>query len=98
MVGLFLVYGLYSAATEGAELALVADFVPPERRGTAFGWFHLAVGLSALPASVLFGVLWTRFGAQVAFGVSAGLAVAASALLLLLTPPSAPPESGPAPR
>jgi MFS family permease len=90
MVGLFLVYGLYSAATEGVERAFVADFVPPDRRGTAFGWFHLAVGVSALPASVLFGVLWTKYGAQTAFGVSAGLAVAASGLLLVLNPPSAP--------
>ncbi len=98
MVALFLVYGLYSAATEGAELALVADFVPAEMRGTAFGWFHLAVGLSALPASVLFGALWTAYGAQAAFGVSAGLAVAASVLLFLLSPPSAPSEDGPAPR
>ena len=98
MVGLFLVYGLYSAATEGAERAFVADFVPPGMRGTAFGWFHLTVGLSALPASVLFGALWSAFGAHVAFGVSAGLAVTASALLLLLTPPSAPPESDPATR
>src|SRR3990172_1890681 len=98
MVGLFLVYGLYSAATEGAERAFVADFVPPGRRGTAFGWFHLAVGLSALPASVLFGALWTRFGAQAAFGVSAGLAVTASVLLLFLSPPSAPAGSDPEPR
>jgi len=98
MVALFLVYGLYSAATEGVELALVADFVPPSLRGTAFGWFHLAVGLSALPASVLFGALWTAYGARTAFGVSAGLAVAASVLLLLLSPPSALSEDGPAPR
>jgi hypothetical protein len=56
------------------------------------------VGISALPASILFGALWATFGAQVAFGVSAGLAIAASVLLLLLTLPSAPPESGPAPR
>jgi MFS family permease len=98
MVGLFLAYGLYSAATEGAERAFVADFVPPEMRGTAFGWFHLAVGISALPASVLFGVLWTAYGARTAFCVSAGLAVAASVLLVLLSPPSVPPESGPAPR
>ncbi|MGA7105038.1 MAG: MFS transporter [Candidatus Deferrimicrobiaceae bacterium] len=98
MVALFLVYGLYSAATEGAERAFVADFIPPEVRGTAYGWFHFAVGVSALPASVLFGALWTAYGARTAFGVSAGLAVAASALLLLLTPPSAPPESAPAPR
>src|SRR3972149_3933365 len=98
MVGLFLVYGLYSAATEGAERAFVADFVPPGRRGTAFGWFHLAVGLSALPASVLFGALWTRFGAQAAFGVSAGLPVGASVLVPFLRPPSAPAGGDPGPR
>jgi len=98
MVGLFLVYGLYSAATEGAERAFVADFVPPGMRGTAFGWFHLAVGLSALPASILFGVLWSEFGAKAAFWVSAGLAVAASALLLLLSPPSGPAAGARAPR
>ncbi|MDA8122744.1 MAG: MFS transporter [Deltaproteobacteria bacterium] len=84
MTGLFLAYGLYAAATEGVERALVADFVPAERRGTAYGWFHLAVGVSALPASVLFGLLYKWHGAQAAFGVSAALAVAASALLLLL--------------
>lgn len=82
MVGLFLVYGLYSAATEGAERALVADFVPAERRGTAFGWFHLAVGAAALPASVLFGFLWSRFGASVAFFASAVLAMLAAGSLL----------------
>ncbi len=98
MVALFLVYGLYAAATEGTERAFVADFVPQERRGTAFGWFHLAVGLSALPASVLFGVLWGAYGPRAAFGVSAGLAVSASVLLLLLSLPSGPAGSAPGPR
>ena len=89
MVGLFLVYGIYSAATEGAERALVADFVPAERRGAAFGWFHLAVGVAALPASLLFGILWSRFGAQAAFGASASLALVASGLLLAQKPAAA---------
>ena len=88
MVGLFLVYGLHAAATEGAERALVADFVPSERRGTAFGWFHLAVGIAALPASLLFGILWSRFGAPAAFGVSAALAMLAAGVLLALKPPA----------
>lgn len=87
MVGLFLVYGLYSAATEGAERALVADFVPADRRGTAFGWFHLAVGAAALPASLLFGVLWSRFGAPAAFGLSAVLAILAAGCLFVLKVP-----------
>jgi len=87
MVALFLVYGLHSAATEGAERALVADFVPADRRGTAFGWFHLAVGVAALPASLLFGILWSRFGAAAAFGISATLAMLAAGSLLLLKVP-----------
>ncbi len=102
VVGLFLAYGLFAAATEGAERAFVADFVPPERRGTAFGWFHLAVGISALPASVVFGIVWSRYGAAAAFGMSAGLAMVASGLLVALpaprvTSPSGPSASGRAP-
>jgi MFS family permease len=85
-VAVFLLYGLYAAACEGAERAMVADFVPADRRGTAFGWFHLVTGICALPASVLFGLLWNAYGAPAAFGVSAGLALAAAALLLLLRP------------
>ncbi len=83
MVGLFLIYGLYHSACEGAERALVADLVPPERRGTAFGWFHLVTGICTLPASVIFGFLWKEFGAPAAFGVSAGLALLAAAILSL---------------
>ncbi len=97
-VGLFLAYGLYAAATEGVERALVADFVPQERRGTAYGWFHLAVGLTALPASVLFGLLYSWKGAGAAFGTSASLAVAASVLLLFLRLPSSAAEGAPASR
>lgn len=98
MVGLFLVYGLYAAATEGVERALVADFVPSERRGTAYGWFHLVVGISALPASVLFGVLYKWQGAPAAFGASASLAIIASAFLLSLKNPTGPAENGRATR
>lgn len=94
MTGLFLFYGLFAAATEGTERALVADFVPAGRRATGFGWFHLAVGVSALPASALFGILYAWKGAAAAFGTSAALALAASALLLLLRTPTPPAESG----
>ena len=75
---LFCVYGLFFALTEGAERALVADFVGASRRGTAFGWFHLTVGLGALPASLLFGFVWDRWGAQSAFIMGAVLAAAAA--------------------
>ena len=81
---LFIVYGLYFALTEGPERALVADFVPAERRGTAFGWFHLTVGIGMLPASVLFGAIWDSRGAHAAFLTGAVLAGAAAAGLALL--------------
>ncbi len=87
MIALFLIYGLYYAATEGAERALVADFVAADRRGTAFGWFHLVVGICALPASVMFGFLWKAFGAPAAFGTSAALALLAAVLLASLPAP-----------
>lgn len=96
---LFLVYGVYYGLTEGAERALVADLVGAERRGAAFGWYHLAVGVGALPASILFGWLWSAWGPGVAFGVGAGLALAAAAGLAVLraTPPPPPYPDPPPP-
>ncbi|MGK2934464.1 MAG: MFS transporter [Gemmatimonadaceae bacterium] len=79
---LFGAYGLFFSLTEGSERALVADMVPAADRGAAFGWFHLAVGLGALPASVLFGVLWDRYGPATAFVTGAALALAATVALL----------------
>jgi MFS family permease len=81
---LFVVYGLFFALTEGTERALVADFTGA-RRGTAFGWFHLTVGLGALPASVLFGLVWDRAGAPAAFYMGATFA-ALAAIGILATP------------
>ncbi|MGH7712436.1 MAG: MFS transporter [Gemmatimonadaceae bacterium] len=83
---LFLGYGLYFGLTEGVEKAFVADVVPDRLRGTAFGWFNFTLGLAALPASLIFGLLWDRHGAATAFGVAAALAGAAAALLLLIVP------------
>ena len=79
--GLFLVYGLYFGLTEGGERALVADLVPPEARASAYGVYHTAVGLTALPASLLTGWLWQAFGAAVAFATGAALAGMAAILL-----------------
>jgi len=83
---LFGVYGLFFALTEGAERAFVADLVPTARRGAAFGWFYLAVGVGALPASVLFGAAWHALGPLAAFALGAGLALVAAAGLLTVVP------------
>lgn len=83
---LFAVYGIYFGLTEGVEKALVADLVPAERRGAAFGWYNLALGLGALPAAVLFGVLWDRLGATVAFSFGAAMALLAAVGIAFVVP------------
>ena len=83
---LFGFYGLYYAATEGTAKALIADLVPAERRGTAYGLFNAAVGLMALPASAIAGLLWqgafgwSGFGASAPFFFGASLALLAGLL------------------
>jgi len=77
----FAFYGLFMAATEGAERAMVADLAPRSRLGTAYGWFNLTTGIMLLPASVLFGWLWQTINPQAAFGFSAGCALLAALLL-----------------
>jgi MFS family permease len=84
VVAWFLVYGVYYGLSEGAEKALVADLAPPTLRGTAFGVYNAALGLGALLASVVFGVVWKTIGPAAAFGLGAVLALAATVLLFAL--------------
>lgn len=83
---LFAVYGVYFGLTEGVEKALVADLVAPDRRGAAFGWYNLAIGLGALPASLLFGLFWDRWGSTAAFDLGALLALLAAVGMAVVAP------------
>jgi MFS family permease len=78
---LFAFYGLFIAATEGAEKALVADLAPSDLLGTAYGWFNLIAGIMLLPASLLFGWLWQTLGTMAAFAFAAACALLAALLL-----------------
>jgi MFS family permease len=80
---LFAVYGLFYGLTESPEKALVAEIAPSHLRARAFGAFHFAVGLGALPASLLFGLLWHWRGPTAAFFVGAGIALTSAGLLPL---------------
>ena len=87
---LMLAYGAYYGLTEGAAKAFVADLVPPDARGAAYGVFHAAIGLTALPASLVAGLLWQGagrwpgWGASAPFAFGAGMALLATLLLGLL--------------
>jgi MFS family permease len=85
----FLAYALYYALTEPAEKTLVAQLAGRERKGLAFGWYNFALGVGTLPASLIFGALYERFGAVIAFGFGAALALAAALLILLVRPVAA---------
>jgi MFS family permease len=87
LIAVFLAYGIYFGLTEPVERAWVGDLAPAHVRGTAFGLYNGAVGLAALPASLLFGALWQMFGFAAAFLTGAGLAVVASAILCLVGQP-----------
>jgi MFS family permease len=78
---MFAAYGVFLAATEGVEKALVADMVPGNQSGTAFGWYNLVVGIALLPASAIFGWLWASLSPLSAFGFGAACALLAALLL-----------------
>lgn len=79
---LFLVYGLFYGLTEAPEKALVASLAPVGRRGAAFGAYHFIIGVAALPASIIFGLLWQHYGSAVALFTGAALGLTAALLLL----------------
>jgi len=81
---LFAVYGFFYGLTESVEKAFVADLVSSDIRGSAYGIYNAVIGIVALPASVLMGFLWEKFGVVPAFSLGAGLALL-SAILLLFT-------------
>jgi MFS family permease len=82
----FVVLGVHTALIDGQQKSLIADLVPAERRGTAFGVYHMVVGVALLPASVIAGFVWDRFGASATFGLDAGLAFVAALLFMVLVP------------
>lgn len=83
---LFAWYGLFYGMTEGVEKAYLTDLAKPAERGNAFGWYNFAIGVGALPASLLFGMVWQKASPQAAFSFGAGLACLAALLLFAWIP------------
>ncbi|MEZ4518053.1 MAG: MFS transporter [Chloroflexota bacterium] len=71
VVALFIAYGAYHGLVDAAERALVADLSGADLRGSAYGIYHATIGLIALPASVLAGILWQGLGSWTGFGPAA---------------------------
>lgn len=87
---LFIVYGIGMAIAETIPRAYVADLVPENLRGTAYGIYHTVIGLLALPASAIAGILWDSFGKvlgpKIAFSYGGVLSLVAAIFLLFFVP------------
>ncbi len=94
---LYVAYGLYYGMAYGSANALVADLVPENLRGTAYGTYNAIIGLLAFPSSLIAGILWQGAGSWSGFGPSApflfggALALLASLLMAFWMPKPAPP-------
>jgi MFS family permease len=89
---LYALYGFYYGLVYGTTKAMVADIVPVELRGMAYGTYNAVLGLLDFPASLIAGVLWQGVGAWGGFGASApfffgaAMALAAALLMALVMP------------
>ena len=81
VIALFLAYCAATAVTEGAERALIGDVADPQAKGTAFGLYHMTVGLLALPGALWFGIVWQTVNMHTAFALAALMTTLASTWL-----------------
>jgi MFS family permease len=84
VIVLFVLYGPFQAVEEGVKKAYVSELIPPERMGSGMGAYNAVKGIALLPASLLTGILWDRFGALAAFGACAALSAAAGFFWMVL--------------
>ncbi len=88
----YVAYGVYYGLAYGTAKAMVADLVPVELRGTAYGTYNAVLGIIDFPASLIAGLLWQGVGGWQGFGPSApfffggSLAILAAVLLLIWRP------------
>lgn len=83
---LYALYGLYYGLAYGTAKAMVADIVPEELRGTAYGTFNAVLGILDFPASLIAGLLWRYLTPAAPFFFGAAMALIAAVLMALLMP------------
>lgn len=80
---LFALYGLYSAATDGIQKALISDLVDTNKKGTGMGIYNALVGITVLPASIIAGLLYDRIDFRVPFYFGSAMALIAALMMLI---------------
>ena len=84
-IGLFAMYGLYSALVDGSQRAMISDIVSKDLRGTGFGLYHAVLGITLLPASLIAGLLYDNVNSSAPFYFGSAMALMASVLMIIFT-------------
>ena len=82
IIVLFAFYGLYSAATDGIQKALVSDIIDRNKQGTGLGLYNALIGITLLPASLIAGALYDRVNSRIPFYFGAAMALLAAVLMV----------------
>jgi len=82
---LFMLYGLYSALTDGSQKAMISDIVSKDLKGTGFGIYHAVLGITLLPASLIAGLLYDRVNSNAPFYFGSVMALIATILMIIFT-------------
>ncbi|MDP4180737.1 MAG: MFS transporter [Bacillota bacterium] len=83
VITLFALYGLYSAATDGIQKALVSDLIDKDKKGTGLGIYNSLLGITLLPASLIAGILYDKVNSSVPFYFGASTAFFAAILMFV---------------
>ena len=97
VASLFVLFGVHKAALDPVQKTIAAELAPQPYRASVLGAFQMVVGLMAMPASILAGLLWDRVGRHVPFILSLGLTAVAATLLFFVKGMKRPAASGPNP-
>ena len=80
----FILYGMHKGALDPVQKTLVAELAPTPYRASCLGGFQMVVGVCALPASLIAGLLWESFGRFAPYYLSLALTAAAASLLIFV--------------
>jgi MFS family permease len=78
---LFVMYGFYSALTDGSQKAMISDLVSKELKGTGYGLYHAVLGITLLPASLIAGTLYDKVNSSAPFYFGSAMAITAALLM-----------------
>ena len=80
----FVLYGLHLGALHPVQKTFVSELAPTEYRASTLGEFQMVIGLCALPASLIAGILWDKISLFTPFYFSLGLTILSITMLMFV--------------